>query len=180
MQREYLDIGCGPNLDDRFVNLDLNWRPGLDVCWDLTRLPLPFANDRFKGVFTEHCYEHLPFEAFRANMREIHRILRPGGVLRLIMPDGELYLDIYQERKQGGTRRMPYEEHYLSPMHRINGIFRNHGHQFIYDMATVDLLLREAGFGRVERSAFGTSRDPVLMRDSAWRADESLYVEATK
>jgi predicted SAM-dependent methyltransferase len=177
---EYLDIGCGPNISEDFINLDYNWSPRIDVCWDLTSGHLPFADNSFQGVFTEHCFEHIPLAPFKANMKEIYRILKPGGTLRLIMPDGEIYMDIYHRRKQGETVQMPYEEGYLSPMHRINGIFRNHGHQFIYDFQTVEIVLREMGFKAITKQAYKTGKDTRLLRDTEYRAIESLYVEAVK
>src|SRR3712207_5871910 len=56
--KEYLDIGCGPNIHRNFINLDYDWRPGIDICWDVSRR-LPLADVSLKGVFTEHCLEHL-------------------------------------------------------------------------------------------------------------------------
>jgi len=177
---EYLDIGCGPNISTDFVNLDYSWTPKIDVCWDLTKNDLPFSDNRFKGIYTEHCFEHITFEEFKRNMKEIHRILKPGGTLRLIMPDGELYLDIYHSRKNGENIKMPYEEGYISTIHRINGIFRNHGHQFIYDYATVKIILEGAGFTQISKEQFKQGKDKLLLRDTEHRAFESLYVEATK
>ncbi len=177
---DYLDIGCGPNTNKNFVNLDYSWDPNIDVCWDLTKNELPFSDNRFNGVFTEHCFEHISFEHFKRAMKEIYRVLKPGGTLRLIMPDGELYLDIYSKRKNGENLKMPYEEGCISPMHRINGIFRDHGHKFIYDYATVKLVLEDSGFIQIKKEQFNQGIDKQLLRDSANRAIESLYVEATK
>lgn len=177
---EYLDIGCGNNIGEGFVSLDYSWTPKLDVCWDLTKDRLPFPDNHFKGIYTEHCYEHIPLDNFKENMSEIYRILRPGGTLRLIMPDGELYLDIYNKRKNGEDIKMPYENGYISTIHRINGIFRNHGHQFIYDYATIKIVLQNAGFNQISKVQFKQGKDKRLLRDTEWRAIESLYVEATK
>lgn len=113
-------------------------------------------------------------------MKEIYRVLKPNGVLRLIMPDGEIYLDIYQKRKNGEVVKMPYEDGYISTMHRINGIFRNHGHQFIYDFNTVELILKDCGFVEIKKEQFNRGRDKHLLRDTAYRSVESLYVEAAK
>jgi len=107
---EYLDIGCGPNANSGFINLDYSWTPKIDVCWDLTKKDLPFKPNTFKGIFTEHCFEHIPFDSFKKNMKSIYRILKTNGTLRLIVPDGELYLDIYNKRKNGDNTLMPYEE----------------------------------------------------------------------
>lgn len=106
--------------------------------------------------------------------------MQPGGTLRLIMPDGELYVDIYQRRKLGEAVRMPHEEGYISPMARINGVFRNHGHQFIHDFETVAIVLREMGFRAITKQCYKVGRDPRLLRDTEHRAIESLYVEAVK
>lgn len=177
---EYLDIGCGPNITPGFVNLDYNWTPKIDVCWDLTLDKLPFSSDHFSGVYTEHCFEHIPFASFEKIMAEIFRILKPNGTFRLIMPDGELYLDIYHRQKMGELIKMPYEDGYLSPMQRINGVFRNHGHQFIYDFKTVKLVLEKSGFKDIEKRNFNEGRDKMLLKDTLHRAPESLYVEAVK
>lgn len=177
---EYLNIGCGPNPNQSFVNLDYNWTPEIDICWDLNNGTLPFKDNSFIGIFSEHCFEHISLEKFKMNMLDVYRILKPNGTLRLIMPDGELYLDIYQKRKQGSNQKMPYEHGYISPMHRINGIFRSHGHLFIYDFETLNIILKEIGFKNVVKEAYLSGRDKNLLIDTESRAIESLYVEAVK
>ena len=56
----YLDLGCGPNVHENFINLDYLWHPQIDVCWDVTR-GLPWADGSLQGIFSEHCLEHVPF-----------------------------------------------------------------------------------------------------------------------
>ena len=177
---QYLDIGCGPNINPDFVNLDYQWKPNIDVVWDITKKELPFAPDTFKGIFTEHCFEHIPLEDFKKNAKIIFRILKPGVTFRFIVPDGELYLGVYNRKINGENVSMPYEEGYMSPMHRINGIFRNHGHLFIYDFQTVSLILEEAGFRDIKKEKYNSGRDAKLLKDTEWRSIESLYVEASK
>ena len=177
---EYLDIGCGPNTKSEFVNLDYKWTPEIDICWDLNKNRLPFTNNSFKGIFSEHCFEHISFDSFIKNMKEIYRVLKKDGILRLIMPDGELYLGIYEKQKRGSIDKMPYQDGYISAMHRINGIFRNHGHKFIYDFETVNIILNDIGFKSVNKNNFKSGRDPKLLNDSEWRLNESFYLEAIK
>lgn len=93
----YLDIGCGTNTHTDFCNLDYGWHPGIDVCWDITR-GLPFPDHYVRGVFTEHCLEHFSLNTGLAILGEIHRIMRPRAVLRIVVPDGELYLRSYASR----------------------------------------------------------------------------------
>ena len=175
-----LNVGCGPFPDKSFINLDYCWTPEIDICWDITRKPYPIESASMDGIYTEHCLEHIRFKDFEYNMHEFFRLLKPGGNLRIIMPDGEIYLDIYQRRKNGEQIRMPHEETYLTPMARINGIFRNHGHQFIYDFDTVKKLLEKAGFKDIKKETYLHGRDKRLLIDTESRAIESLYVEATK
>ena len=175
-----LNVGCGPYPKHEFINLDYSWHPGIDICWDITRKPFPLASGSLEGIYTEHCLEHIGFESMKTNLREFYRLLKPGGMVRIVMPDGEIYLDIYQKRKQGSNELMPYEEGYITPMARINGIFRNHGHLFIYDFETMKRLMEEVGFKSIKKCSFRIGSDQRLLIDQEVRAVESLYVEAVK
>ena len=185
----HLDIGCGLNSHANLINLDYLWHPGVDVCWDITR-GLPFADAALRGVFSEHCLEHFPLQAARALLREIRRVLAPGGTVRIIVPDGELYLRTYVQQLDGDTScSFPYQQQeqsrdLWSPMVSVNRIFYQDreslfGHRLTYDFQLLELLLREAGFTGVARCNFLTGRDPKLLADTADRRVESLYVEAS-
>ncbi|HMQ75511.1 MAG TPA: methyltransferase domain-containing protein [Flavobacteriales bacterium] len=178
--KRFLDVGCGTNTHAEFVNLDYIWSPGIDVCWDIVRRTYPFPDGRFEGIYTEHCLEHIPLEACERNLREFHRMLKPGGRVRIVVPDGEMLIDIYKDRRNGGSRRMPHEDGYDTMMQCINGVFRNHGHLFIYDLETMKLLLERSGFRNVERMAYKQGHEAALINDSEVRSRESLYVEAVK
>lgn len=178
--KRYLDVGCGDNTHEAFVNLDYIWNPGIDVCWDIVKKPFPFPDNRFEGIYTEHCLEHIPLDACQRNLQEFHRMLKPGGRVRIIVPDGELLFNIYHERRNGGDRRLPHEDGYDTMMQAINGVFRNHGHLFIYDFETMKLMLERAGFHEIECMSYRQGRLPELVHDSEVRSRESLYVEAVK
>src|SRR5258705_11394557 len=70
----YLDVGCGPNSHDEFVNLDYLWHPGIDVCWDISR-GIPLASGSMQGIFSEHCLEHFPIATAVEILRECRRVL---------------------------------------------------------------------------------------------------------
>ncbi|HVF50870.1 MAG TPA: methyltransferase domain-containing protein, partial [Pyrinomonadaceae bacterium] len=80
-----LNIGCGPNTLDGWVNLDMARGENI-VVWDL-RLGLPVADASCAAIFGEHVIEHMPKEAAAKLLRECHRALQKGGVLRLSTPD---------------------------------------------------------------------------------------------
>jgi len=180
-QYNYLDIGCGPHMSNDFINLDYQWRKGIDICWDLTKKDLPLDSNSIEGVFTEHCFEHIPFESFEQNMREIYRVLKKDCIMRLIMPDGELYVDLYVERRNGSKKLMPYEsDETRTSMQSINQIFRGHGHLFIYDFETIKIILERVGFKNIVKQQYRFGQNDKLIKDTPHRSVESLYVEATK
>jgi predicted SAM-dependent methyltransferase len=181
-----LDVGCGPNINSSNINLDYGWRPGVDVCCDITK-GLPFFNDNYvAGIFTEHCIEHIPFDAALFVFREFYRIMKPGTYIRIIVPDFEIYLNKYILFRTTGELSMPYAsgdaraDGIYSPAMTINRIFRAHGHQFIYDFSTMAAMLEKVGFVEVNKKRLGDGANPSLILDTPSRAIESLYVEARK
>ncbi len=181
--KDYLNVGCGYGLYEGFVNLDYIWKPGV-LCWDVSRLdkePLPFADNTFKGIYTEHCLEHIDLEASWACLRDLHRVLKPGGRVRIIVPDGEIYIDGYIAHRAGNTIELPYakQNKEATPMISINRVGRD-AHKFLYDYETLAYMLKETGFSAIKKERFGSGADPFLLRDSKHREWESLYVEAVK
>jgi predicted SAM-dependent methyltransferase len=83
-----VNVGCGRRIHPAWCNLDLAAAaPGV-VEHDL-RQGLPFADDSCDAVYHSHVLEHLqPDEASRL-IAECHRVLKPGGILRIAVPDLE-------------------------------------------------------------------------------------------
>lgn len=79
-----LNIGCGRFPKAGFTNLDREALPGVDVVHDLRCFPYPFADGSVDQIEADHVLEHLG-DAFGA-MRELHRILAPGGRLTVRVP----------------------------------------------------------------------------------------------
>lgn len=175
----YFNVGCGPNLHDNFVNVDYWWQPGLDVCCDITS-GIRFPAESADGIFTEHCLEHITFEACQKVLREFRRLLRPGGILRVVIPDAELFLSLYMQTRQGRLAEFPFQEVHgrATPMMHVNRIFRDHGHLFAYDFETLKYQMEKAGFKQVARRDFRQGTDNTLLIDSEYRRPESLYIEA--
>jgi predicted SAM-dependent methyltransferase len=180
----YLDLGCGPNIHEEFINIDFLWRPGVDVCWDIS-CSIPFRNTSIKGIFTEHCLEHFSRPAAIAILRECRRILAPGGILRIVVPDGEAYLRAYCQQLDGDPgARFPYQDHenfegLRSPILSVNRVFYQDrdspaGHRFIYDFHVLNLLLRHCGFSSISKRSFRTGADSSLLIDSESRRGVAL------
>jgi predicted SAM-dependent methyltransferase len=176
-EKQYLNVGCGPKILHGFVNLDYLWVPGIDLCWDITEgIPLP--DHSLQGIYSEHCLEHLEKSVATDIVRDFHRLLKPTGTLRIVVPDAELYIDLYVRARDGEAVKFPYMEGKYLPIEPLNRVFRDHGHLYAYDFSSMQEITLSAGFSSVTRVSFMHGRDPKLLVDSQERAIESLYVEA--
>jgi predicted SAM-dependent methyltransferase len=183
--KNLLNIGCGVRIHPAFVNIDYNWLPGIDLCWDAGRT-LPFADSSIAGVFSEHCLEHLSFDAAKGFISEVYRILHPGGVVRIIVPDAELFLRAYCAHSADQSVRFPppyhqrLQESNATPISLVNSVFRDFGHLYAYDYEELRNLLAMFPFSSICRSGFMDSQHACLLIDTPARRHESLYVEALK
>ncbi|OAN48186.1 hypothetical protein A6A04_05410 [Paramagnetospirillum marisnigri] len=183
----YLNIGSGEKPTEGFVNADFyktrlfaKWRrkdKKFDPNWmvDLRR-PLKCGDGHFDGIFTEHVIEHMqPMEAL-VLLRELHRILKPGGVLRLIVPDADIYVRAY-------LGEVPQDFPFADVQDRTDilaQLTQEHGHQSIWNAEIMAKVLAAAGFAQVEKAAFRQGRNPDLLRDNQMYECHSLYMEAVK
>jgi predicted SAM-dependent methyltransferase len=174
---DYLNIGCNKKVFSHTINLDYSWFPGIDLTMDM-RKRLPISDSRLRGIYCEHVIEHLPFDVIPFCFSEWRRVLRPGGVVRVIVPDAELYLQTYCRIKIGEDIRFPYHEPEKTPMMHVNRVFRLSGHQYAYDFDTLAFLLDKACFKDIVRCEHKKGRDKNLLIDSDDREIESLRVEA--
>lgn len=180
----YLNIGCGRNIRKGFVNVDYNWRRGVDLCIDITR-PFPIDAGIVEGVYAEHCLEHLPLAGARTFLKECLRMMRSGAVIRLIVPDLELYARTYVDSLDGKNPTFP-NEYYTNtvgvnqPVALINELFYGPDHRFNYDFRTLAEVLAQSGFVQPTRVSINQGGDPKLLIDDPGHVSESLYVEARK
>ncbi|MBC8500874.1 MAG: class I SAM-dependent methyltransferase [Nanoarchaeota archaeon] len=79
-----LHLGCGRNILEEYLNVDVAKLPGVDVVHDLDKFPYPFKKNHFDEVFCKHFLEHV--EDLFAVLEEINRLLKPQGRLKVIAP----------------------------------------------------------------------------------------------
>lgn len=79
-----LNLGCGLKPRAGCLNVDREARVSPDLVWDLDRHPYPLPESHFECVFAGDVVEHLA--DIPAFMREVHRVLAPGGVLEITTP----------------------------------------------------------------------------------------------
>ena len=161
-----MNVACGPQILDGFVNVDLLGPPPR-IRWDCRR-SLPLADGGAAGIRAEQFVEHLDTrEELPDFLRDCLRVLEPGGVLRVIVPDAGRYLQAYCQPGLDGFRELavpdPFPADLPTRMDVINHIFHQWGeHRWAYDFETLALRLRTAGFGAIEQVAYQRSLLPAL------------------
>ena len=85
---QLLNVGCGRCYHNAWTNIDLA-ACGPEVREYDLRGGLPYNNDSFDAVYHSHVLEHLTPNAAVSMLAECQRVLRPGGVLRVAVPDLE-------------------------------------------------------------------------------------------
>ena len=78
-----LNLGCGKDIREGWINLDLIDGEGIDVLHDLNNLPLPFEDNEFDYVLCKDILEHIDVIPV---INDIYRILKKGGILRIRVP----------------------------------------------------------------------------------------------
>ena len=92
----YLNLGAGASWSREWTNLDLH--SGEHVRRHDLRKPLPFTDCVFDAAYSSHVLEHLTPEEGGRLLGEAHRVLRPGGVVRIVVPDLERLCSDYLEQ----------------------------------------------------------------------------------
>ena len=84
-----LNLGCGFDKREGFINADSFTECSPDVLMNIESFPWPFEDDQFDYILMKHVLEHVgaTFADFRLVMRELYRVLKPGGRLEIHVPD---------------------------------------------------------------------------------------------
>lgn len=199
-----LHIGCGRRILPDWLNADYHPKTRNIRHLDATR-PLPFDDDTFDFVFSEHMIEHFPFALGQDLIDECFRVLAPGATVRISTPDLAFLIDIHRVARSPERERSPLQdeflEHFLATEIKerkrnaprdfdsflINEFVRAWGHQFIYDEKTLHFVMERSGFAdnqrcEVMRSGHEALRDleHVERKPVGHLALESMVLEATK
>lgn len=78
-----LNLGCGKDIREGYVNLDACPLPGVDVVADIEK-KLPFEDETFDEIFSAHVFEHMV--DLNALLFELHRITKKDGVIKIFVP----------------------------------------------------------------------------------------------
>ena len=156
------------------------------------------------AVFAEHFVEHVGAGTLVDILREVWRVLKPGGVARISTPDLAKYVVAYANESLNGVRddwlrqtastyapdtarwELDQDAREYSGATVLNNIFRNYGHGdgWLWDAKSLKAACVAAGIPR-DAVAFDSFRSPKLpleLRglDQAYREPESLYLHFVK
>ncbi len=179
-----VNIGCGPFGKPNWVNLDLFPHPNVTLVVD-SRRSLPLADASCLGIHVEHFLEHLdPIDERTPFLQDCRRCLQPEGILRVIVPDVELYIQAYLEPgwnalNQIGCGGERPEDVFTCKMDVLNHIFiQGWEHYAGFDAESLELALRAAGFSQVTHCDWRTGDFPECCIDREQHRLYSLYFEA--
>jgi SAM-dependent methyltransferase len=181
----WLNIGCGSDHATGWVNIDASWqawlarRPALarlagfltarqvghwprDVVYRDVRRGLGYSPATVAVVFSSHFIEHLHRDEALGFLREAHRVLKPEGVCRVVVPDVAAIVQWYLAHRMEprGLDEKPSSDVLMEMLSvRPDARPRGHGplgwyrrwtdfdsHKWMYDAEGLTYLFRQAGF----------------------------------
>ncbi len=209
-----VNLGCGPSGLDGWVNYDWGILPFISklpflqkIIFSLRLLPpfycakwpelklvniqkrLPLEDGTVDYMYCSHVLEH--FEPWKASdiLKECWRVMKTGGILRIVTPDIRKLIDIYLDSGEGvraarnlcnmwwGFEKDKRPENFLN---KISRRFTRE-HLWNYDKEEMSALIKSAGFDHITWFSVGKGDVPDINRlDSLGMANTSLYVEVKK
>lgn len=166
----------------RFMNLGRAW---------------PFETGSVDVVYGSHVFEHLNKASAQLFMDESRRVLKPEGVIRLVVPDLHALCDIYlrqfQARDAGAAEKlltimnMHQDGAYGTKhsfverlIHALQGY--PHQHKYMYDQLSLAALLERAGYRFVSAKQYGESElvPEILEVEETAEGVPAIYLEARR
>ena len=131
---------------------------------------VPFKSNSVDVVFTSHFLEHLDKEKGINFLEEIFRVLKDGGLLRIIVPDLDTAFRMYNE---GNVDKMQDLFFYTSKDCDFSA------HKYNYNFNTLKEKLSKIGFKNITKEGYLIGNCPDIKYLDVY-PEHSLYVEAYK
>lgn len=138
----FIHIGCGEYNDKRYINMDTRPALHIHVVESVTRVHKVFPKNYADLIYACHILEHVPYAQVPEVLKRLYSRLKPGGVLRLSVPNFETIVRMYQEKKQ--------IEDILPPLMGGQG-YKDNFHYAAFDKLFLTHLLRKNGFKKVRQ-----------------------------
>jgi predicted SAM-dependent methyltransferase len=140
------------------------------VFLDVTE-PFPFKDNTFDYILNSHLIEHITFNDGQFMINECHRVLKPGGKLRIGTPDLDVIIELFIQKKSEDQqdfmklmiKKINQDIDHSQETFVINKVFCGDEHKFIYNYHTLKNAMEDAGFKNITRHKFGESNDENLV-----------------
>lgn len=210
IQKPYkLNFGPGPNWvkpDNSWLSVDIDSSLGEIVVNFQEFEQLPLDDNTVECVYGSHVFEHMSIFKSQQVLNEIHRVMKPSGCFRLVLPDAEKSIneyikgnsefELFRRRKERAKKYQKIDytlfecmrEDFLSPNGQANLLGKNTlAHQNAWDYETIKAHLIRAGFNEanIVKSDFQKSECSAFDFEGTYPSEanedyRSLYVEAVK
>lgn len=179
-KRRALHVGSGGHYLDGWINVDLDPAPPVDAAANLGEA-IPFRDASLDYIHSEDFLEHIDLAAGKRFLAEAFRVLKPGGVMRLLTPDLRALVEhLYLGRE---AKHIAWCKSYLDaegPCESLNMHLRMNGdHRFIWDEEHLRRVCESIGF-RVTRVRYNRSRHARLRYLDLRDFGLNLFVECVK
>jgi predicted SAM-dependent methyltransferase len=174
-----LQWGCGPKVAAGWVNSDRRVAPGIDLSCDI-RAGLPVPADEFDYVVSMHALQEIPYRELDGVLRELRRVLKPGGILRLGLPDLDRAIDAYVRGDADYFHIKDDEVKSLAGKLSVQMTWYGASRSLLTFDFLAELCLK-AGFARVCRCEFrqtASLHPDIVSLDN--RRRETFFLEAVK
>jgi|SRR5579883_1442186 predicted SAM-dependent methyltransferase len=202
-----LNLGCGSHIPNGWVNVDYAmgaWIAKLPILSTINkklkiinfdwsdrifihdlRKQFPWADNSVDVIYSSHTLEHLSKSEGRHFLRECHRVLKPNGIIRIIVPDLRAIIDKYTQGKIAADQVLDelyvsYESPRDGALKRRLAPFIRFPHKCMYDTPTLLRIFSEMGFEGTSKGAFESEIDDVRVIEQLDRTDEAVIVEGKK
>lgn len=144
------------------------------------RKGLPYPDQTVDGVYSEHFFEHLTQAEGLGFLRECRRVLKPGGVVRVAMPDLDAFVRRYMSedwRGDGDMFKLGFDW-VANRCEMLNLGMREWGHKHLYNEEELIRISQMAGLEPIKRCEHGKSDTPEFVGRET-RNGSKLIVEFT-
>ena len=177
-----INVCCGPVKLPGYINIDID--PGADLVMDFTKDLFPFPDASAEIVVCMSAINFFTRERALEIIRDVHRVLHPGGIVRFGVQDlrtlAQKYLcrdrDFFHQRLSDGTIRFPGET--FADKFGLWYLRSGFG-KYVYDFESLALLFDRAGFIEIENRKHCESALPEIDTIDN-RPEQMFYLEARK
>ena len=197
-----LNLGCGKQTPEKWINVDYSFgakfakipllnKLGLtQIKWDIKILiqnllkPFPWKTETIDIVYSSHTLEHFTRQDGHRFLMECHRVLKKGGIIRIIVPDLKTAINNYVD---GETRSDYFLENlvvlYPTSKNFLRQILMPYTfvpHKCMYDNETLLDIICKLGFNATIKKGFDSLISDIKDVEILERTENAVIIEGVK